>query len=217
MNSSSIPTESDVFLNVRKSYRLLHEYQHMVLDAVRYILSQFVIGSETGGVPTFANDTRANGYRFLQQPSWDWLPMMGYEFHFLTPCKDDPVGLSFFIFSDTGYFFGEDNTVDHKEILADYAAAEQSATIFAFILRKGPWKKLPFMQNKCQMRDFLKEGGCLPDNLIEDNHFGKSYDMSFLTSELKLNRIINDIMSIAGEKKWSISLKRQLAAHTTPL
>ena len=39
MNSTHEPID-EVFLNVRKAYRLLHDFQRMVRDAVSYIGAQ---------------------------------------------------------------------------------------------------------------------------------------------------------------------------------
>ena len=150
MNSASEPTIDDVFLNVRKAYRLLHEYQWMVRDAVRYIGSMLDI-PPNGGWLRFAEGTRS-GYINLDESSWDWLPMVFCEFHFRKYLEDgSPLSLSFFIISDTGFFKGDDKDND-KGNLSAYAPADQSLTKLAFILRKGDWDRFPFMEEKVQMR-----------------------------------------------------------------
>src|SRR5690242_3337576 len=90
----------DVFLNVRKAYRLLHDYQLMVRDGVGYVLAQLDLDPGAGGGRAkFAGDARA-GYRYLSDSSWTWLPMMGWEFFSLkTLGPDELLSLSFFIIS----------------------------------------------------------------------------------------------------------------------
>jgi hypothetical protein len=200
MNTTYEPTY-DVLLNVRKAYRLLHDYQCMVRDAVRYISAQLDI-PENAGWPQFAGDAIA-GYRYLKQPSWDWLPMMGYEFHFVKPDGAGFLSLSFFIISDTGFIQGDDSD---KEKLSGFAKADESSTKFAFILYKIHHQPFRFMEDKIQMRNFI-ENGSLPAELKDA--VGKCYDISCLTSEAEANKVVNDILTKANEKHWPLEHKRR--------
>jgi len=214
MNSANEPTMNDAFLNVRKAYRLLHDYQCMVRDAVRYIGSQLDI-SYNGGWSKFAGETRS-GYTKLDQSSWDWLPMMGCEFHFVKRLGDaEWLSFSFFIISDTGFLEGEAE-VNDKEDLSAYEKAAESSTKFAFILRKEHWNRFPFMENKVQMRNFIKEGGSLPDDLIKVGFVGKCYDISYLTSESEADKVVSDVINAAKEKAWPLERKKARPASQTP-
>ena len=209
MNIALKPSPNDVFLNVRKAFRLLHDYHCMVRDAVRYIGSQMDI-QEHAGWPKFADDAKGGGYRYLWQPSWDWLPMMQYEFLFRkTFGGEEFLSLSFVVISDTGFIEGGE-AVSEKEKLSAYAPTDQSSTKFAFILRRGAWDPLPFIENKVQMRNFIKVGGCLPDKLVTAGFVGKCYDMSCLSNEANADNIVKDIIAIAQEKSWPLELKKKL-------
>lgn len=194
------PTPHDVFLNVRKSYRLLHDYQCMVLGAVHYIGAQLDIGYNSAW-PGF---DRVAGFNPTK------LNMVFYESHFLKDLGDaGKLSLSFFIISDTGFFEGDDK-VNDKENLSAYAPANQSSSKFAFILRKTHWDPFPFMEDKFQMRNFIKEGGSLPDYLIKANCVGKCYDMSCLASESEADKVVRDLIIFAKEKSWPLELKKKL-------
>ena len=208
MNSTNEPTTDDVFLNVRKAYRLLHDYQRMVLDGVRFIDAQLDI-RYNGGWTRFSDEDVRSGYTKLDQSSWDWLPMMWYEFHFVKAIENEWLNLSLFVFSDTGWIDGDERVFDIDDWSA-YVPANHSSSKFIFILRKtNTWREnLPFMDNKVQMRNFIKEGGFLPDDLIQKGFVGKSYPMSCLTNETEANKIIGDIIACANEKSWPLGLKK---------
>ena len=196
MNSTHKPID-EVLLNVRKAYRLLHDYQRMVLGAVRYIGSQLDI-TYNDGWSRFAECTRSGQNVKLEQSSWDWLPMTGYEFHFAKDLGDKKwLSLSFFIISDTGFFEGDDNEND-KENLSAYASVEESSTKLAFIIRRKHWHPpREFMEDKVKMRNIIKEGGGLPDHLATAGFVGKCYDLSCLASEDQANRVLDDILALA--------------------
>jgi hypothetical protein len=210
MNIAHEPTPHDVFLNVRKAYRLLHDYQRMVLDGIRYIESQLDI-SYNGGWIKYSNRDVKSGYAKLYQSSWDWLPMMWYEFHFLKPHENDTwLSLSFLILSDTGWLQTDESVTD-RENPSDFAQAEKSASKFAFILRKTNWDPLQFMGDKVQMRDFIKEGGSLPEDFIEKGFVGKCYNMSCLTSVEELDKVIDEVIGIAKKNSWTLECKKKLS------
>jgi hypothetical protein len=208
MNNTYEPTPHDVFLNVRKAYRLLHDYQRMVLDGVRYIEAQLDI-QYNGGWRLFTDNAAGTGFTKLDQStdSWDGLPMMWFEFYFVKEIESGWLNLSLFIISDTGYIEGEAEVGDTDNWSA-FVPAEGSASKFFFILRKtNSWtgrELFPFMNGKLQMRDLIKEGGFLPNDLV-----GKCYDMSCLTSEDEANKVVKDIVSFAKEKSWLLEKRKK--------
>jgi hypothetical protein len=200
MNSANDTTHHDAFRNVRKAYRLLHEYQGMVLDAVRYIKSQldtqdYCIYQQFAG--SFC-DSRIK----LDQSSWAWLPMAFCEFNFYKSLPNNELlSLSFFVISDTGFFERETDTNDKEQLSAFAKPDDQSSTKFAFILRKFHWENQPhlippFMEDKAQMRNFIKNGS-LPDDLIKAGFAGNIYDMSCLASEREANNVVKDVINFA--------------------
>jgi hypothetical protein len=179
----------------------------MVRDAIRYISDQLDI-TVSGGRAKFAGDALA-GYRYLKQSSWDWLPMVGCEFMCLkTIGQEEYLSLSYFIISDTGFIEG-DAQVNEKENVSAYKNAADSSTKFVFILRKTHWgEPLPFMEDKVQMKNFIKEGAGLPNELIKTGVVGKCYDMSCLASESSADKIVSDIIEAAKQKSWPLGLKK---------
>jgi hypothetical protein len=215
MNSTDKPTIPDVFLNVRKAYRLLHDYQRMVLDGVRYIEAQLDIPHKGGWTRFFSDEAVKDGNVDLGRSSWEWLPMMWYEFHFLKQIEPEKITpeylvLSLFIISDTGWIEGDVKVEDIDDPFG-YMPAEQSSSKFIFILRKtNEWREnFPFIDKKVQMRDFIKEGGFLPDELLRKGYVGKCYHMSCLTSESEANKVVGDIIDFAKEKSWPLEYKKK--------
>lgn len=206
---NSTPSQIDeVLLDVRKAYRLLHDYQRMVLDSIRYIGSQLDIPYNAGW-SKFAGETHS-GFTKLIQWSWDWLPMICYEFHFLKLLGNNEfLSLSFLVISDTGFIEGDD-TANDRTIISAFAPAEKSATKFAFILRRTHWNPLEFMADKVKMRDFIKEHGKLPDTLVAAGFVGRCYDLSCLASEDQANQIVNDIVALAELKAFPLKRVKKL-------
>ena len=208
MNSpTAIP--HDLFLNVRKSLRLLHGYQTMVRDAIRYITAQLDIPPNAVWA-RFADDAK-QGTRYFDQSAWDYLPLMYSEFHLVkTVAENSWFSLSFFVISDSGFLQGRANS---KETVSDFAPVEESTTRFAVILRRDHWNHFYFMSDKAQMWEFIKEGGRLPESVLSqtDKGFvGKSYDLSCLTSEEETNRIVMDLVEIAKAHSFPLGLKKAL-------
>jgi hypothetical protein len=200
MNDAKDPPSHDLFLNVRKAYRLLHDYQCMVLDAIRYIADQIEI-EERGGLSRFAGDAKQSS-RLLSQPSWDWLPMMAYEFHFANNLGNSVwLSLSFLIFSDTGFIEGVSK---ENSDLAAYKETDKSSTKFAFILYKSYRLPLSFIEDKLQIKHFITTGGALPDGLA-----GKCYDLSSIACESDADNIVTDVIAVANEKSWPLNLKKK--------
>ena len=210
MNSTNKPNSNDVFLNVRKAYRLLHDYQRMVLDAVRYIETQLDIPYRNG-FTTFA-EYLSSGNTKLDQDSWDWLPMIGYEFNFFKELEEKAyLSLSLFIISDTGWYHYQGGEQDNKgDNLSDFAPPDQSFSKFAFIIGENHPEahyRFEFMVNKIQMREFLNENR-LTDDLIQKGFVGKCYPMSCLTSEKEVNKVISEVVAMAKERSWPLDFKK---------
>jgi hypothetical protein len=198
MNPPSASSE-DIFLNVRKAYRLLHDYQQMVIDAIRYIGSQLDI-AEWGGTAQFAGDARSS-YRYMDQSSWDWLPMMGWCFHFVKPLEDNEwLSLSFLIISDTGFIEGNG---DDKTQTEAFKCTNESSTKIAFFLYKAHASRFPVnLDNRVMIKSFISSGGDLPEGVV-----GECYDMSCLSSEEQANKVVVAIIELAQQQ--GLQLERQ--------
>lgn len=205
MNTTDDPTPHDLFCNVRKAYRLLHDYQCMVRDAVSYISGQFdlqYIGCYPGLKRIGLDRTK------LGTSSWDWLQMAFSEFRIQNDLRDGYwLVLSFYVISDTAVIEGND-----PENISRFTDADKTTTRFAFILRKTqitPLEQRVYYGDWLELNNFLKTGGTLPAELNNAGYVGKSYDISCLTSETEANKVVNEIMELAKENKWPLEKRKK--------
>jgi hypothetical protein len=189
---------------------LLHGYQTMVRDAIRYITAQLDIPPNFVWA-RFAGDARQGG-RAFDQSAWDYLPPMYSEFHLVKMVAENSwFSISFFVISDTGFLQGKTKS---KEVVAGFAPVEESTTRFAVILHRSHREHFYFMNEKTELWDFVKPDGALPESVLQqaDKEFvGKSYDMSFLTSEEEANKIVQDLVEIAKAHSFPLGLKKTIS------
>ena len=195
MNSS--PAEiNQVLLDVRKAYRLLHDYQRMALDVVNYIGKQLGL-TYVGGWPKFSDASPRKGKGGLDCWSWDWLNLVLYEFHFSQPLKGANVlRFSVLLISDTGYFCGEQETLEQTNV-SDFLAVEQSRTMVGFIISGKEWRDPDFLGNKEEMKTFIETGGNLPVEYGTVGIIGKCCNFSRLVSEEETNVLIHELIAYA--------------------
>ncbi len=94
----------ELLIEVRKSYRLLYQYQKRILDLVDYIGKKYGL-NYNGGYPKFSGVTPRNGSGNLNLWAWDWLNMYYYEFHFShKKSGNDTLFFSVFLLNDNGFF-----------------------------------------------------------------------------------------------------------------
>ena len=157
--SSTNTDYSSLLSDVRKSYRLLHDYQRLTLDSLKYIGTQldipFCAGWTrfSGGQPKNAT----TGVQGLDNWAWDWLGMYAYEFRFYYQhgnVRQIPVEvgqyvtLSASVFSDTGHFQTEENHKDKQQV-EEFAPAQNSHSKIVFCLfRSSSWKHLSNLHGK---------------------------------------------------------------------
>lgn len=181
-------TPAETFTEVRKAYRLLHDYQRMVIDAIRYIereidIPAWVVWSH------FAGDARA-GNRYLTSSSWDWLPMMSSVFHFLRQEGDDYHGLTFLVISDDGFIPGDNRD---REDVTTFIPVEQSETrVATFLYRQHPHTFNKNLFPKDALHDFLREGKALPPTIT-----GRVYNAEKFCDYEGLDQILSDLFTTA--------------------
>jgi len=198
------PTPEDLFLNVRKAYRLLHDYQQMVLDAVRYIGSQLDI-VDNGGKARFAGDAGRGGERTLRMPSWDYLPMFLCEYHFLKPAASQGLlSLSMFVVSDTGYYHGDPAIVESGQC-EGFHRPDQSQTKLIALIRPGHFEPTLFHEPS-EMRSFVL-GGILSEERKAKGWVCKSFGMDQILSEEGANKIVDAIVGMAETKGFELFRK----------
>jgi hypothetical protein len=133
---------NDVFLDVRKSYRLLYLYQRRVMDLVKFIGNHYGFQYERGE-QYFLNPPASWKSIHTNHWSWDFLLMNNHVFVFKPKKLGDyeEVRLMINIVSDTGFYDNEE--IHDKRKIKDYSDVDKAATQIHLILKtKGlEWKK----------------------------------------------------------------------------
>lgn len=198
------PAPEDLFLNVRKAYRLLHDYQQMVLDAIRYIGSQLDI-AENGGLARFAGDAGKGRERTLGMASWDYLPMILCEYHFLKGRHPEEwLSLSIFVVSDTGYY-DADPAIAEKSRSESYGDSEKSKSKLIALIRPGHFEPTLF-KDPTEMREFVLKD-TLPEDVKAKGWTCKSFGMDQILSEERANEIVDMIVKMAATNGFELFRK----------
>jgi hypothetical protein len=182
---------NDVFLDVRKSYRLLYLYQRRVMDLVAFIGNhygfQYVQGSND-----FANSKSATQLKSLKDNAWSLLSMYVMTFQFSTKNfgKFEKVELLVSIVSDTGFYDLKKRENTDKKRVDIYNDVEKSETQLHLIL-KTTSKLWASYRNEMFPVDIdgSEEDVKKKDN-IDDFLIGKKYDLSdFMNEESTLDKL----------------------------
>jgi hypothetical protein len=184
-------------LDVRKAYRLLHDYQRAALDAAKYIGAQIGF-TYFGGYSNFSNCAPRDGKGLLDNWSWDWLNLVFYDFHFTQKNGEkDILKFSIWLFSDTGYFVSDDTATAQTDV-ATFASAENSGTKVGFLLyREWTAEFDQFRYDKDAVRRFIENDGELPSKLKDAGIIGKCCDFSRLTDEVSTDTVIAELVHLA--------------------
>jgi hypothetical protein len=210
MNISTVKIDG-ALLDVRKAYRLLHDYQRMALDAAQYIGTQLGL-TYMGGYPYFSNCAPRKGQGKLECWAWDWLNLMFYDFHFQREvAKGQWLNLSIWLFSDTGYFISDNQARDQTDVNT-FVPAEKAETKVGFLLYQH-WKPEydQLRDNEEYLRRFLEHGGELPDLLKNGGVLGKCCNFSQLADEASTEAVIDGLVNLAQDGKLPLNrIKKHL-------
>lgn len=205
MSSSDLKIDQ-ALLDVRKAYRILHDYQQMVLDAIKYIGNQLGL-KYYGGLPQFSNASPGRDKGHLGLSPWDWLNMVFYEFYFRP--EDEPIDkslrFSILLISDSGYFDAEADILD-KKATDLYHSPERSSTKIAFILSGPEYNGFEFTNNKAEMRTFIQENGKLPVTYATNGIHALCVDLSRLASEDSTDSLIKELVDFSNKIKIPLKL-----------
>lgn len=135
---------SQILVDVRKSYRLLYQFQKRMLDLMSFIGGAYGL-SYNGGYPKYSKHSPGKGKGYLSNWAWDWLNMYMYEFSYKSKkVNNDKLRLSVLLVPDTGYFLTKKNNDKIKRLEIDkFVDAEHSESKIFFVLGKNMWK-IPF-------------------------------------------------------------------------
>lgn len=203
MSASTVQIE-EALLDVRRAYRLVHDYQRMVLDAVNHIGQQLGL-TYAGGWPRFSDPSPQRGRGDLDYWAWDWLNLFLYNFHFTRPLPAGKVlSVSILLISDTGYFHLPDKpSID--PLGADFAPAENSATKIGFIMTAKTWPHPGFMERNAEMKVFVESGGQLPPEYAAQGVVAKCYSLARLATEENTAALIDELIAFASQSGIPLS------------
>ena len=144
------------FVEVRKAYRLLYEYQKKILDLMSFIQAYFGL-TPKGWWQKFSKKLPKEPKITLNMWAWDWLPMYFSNFGFH---KND-LRISILLVSDSGYFENDENisfgNYQKKLNLNKFKDVEESTTKLIFIVEKKERKFFP-KTNNWYYPKFFKKG-----------------------------------------------------------
>lgn len=201
MKSTSANIE-DMLLDVRKSYRLLHAYQRMALDAANFIGNQLGL-SWAGGWPQYSATSPRAGRGSLGNWAWDWLNMVYYEFHFTQTLPDNrTLRFAMLLISDTGCFSSDKRG---EPMGADFSPPEQSKTLVGFLMTVGEQWPPSFKASYDGMKAFT-DNGEIPAEDRAKNIIGRCWKFSQLASEQETHALVDELIAYANDH--GVPLKR---------
>lgn len=207
----------ELFLNVRKSIRLLYEYQHRVQGTMFHIKSRLNLSTPDNRIEInklFSNPARgSNNYgQFRLYPgnwAWDFLFPMAMEYH-LGEGDNRQYRFSAIVVTDDGFFKAiKQNPDAKKENTETFAKVDASDTMVLFVMEvkhDDMWTEERWKRDS--MESSLEKWLNDPQDMIADKTGGGNdfVVMKFKLSELVtkdhidivLNRICNKITEITG-------------------
>ncbi len=206
---NNVNNADELFLNVRKSIRLLYDYQHRVQGTMFYIKSQLNLSSTNSRIEInklFSDPIHgSNNYgQFRLYPgnwAWDFLFPMAMEYQLGE--KDKRYRLSVIVVTDDGFFkaLKKGSTVK-KEKTETFAAVESSDTTALFVMelkQRGEWAK---RWNRNSMESSLERWlNNDQDTISEKTEAGNDFIvMKFKLSELVTEDKIHLVLSKMSRK-----------------
>jgi hypothetical protein len=137
MNTLTIDTFNDRITDVRRAYRLLHDYQRRILDTVKRV-TQLIGRDVIGGYPLFSESApRAGAFIDLNRSAWDWLSLYAYEFYFRDVESEEQLKFAIAFQADTGCY---DNDVSITDTGRFREAHESHSYVYFYAGKEGKWK-----------------------------------------------------------------------------
>ncbi|MDQ8192445.1 hypothetical protein [Roseibacillus persicicus] len=196
---------SSLLSDVRQSYRLLHDYQRLILDSLKYIGNQLNMPYR-GGSSRFSKEQPGKGKGELGNYGWDWLGMYAYEFRFeyrhgnrrgIPLDKGQSVTLTATVFSDTGYYQNEE-THQNKQIVDGFASTASSSSKVVFCLFAEPSRHLSTLYEPKTIRALIAPNAPWPSSLAEESVFGFCREVSDLFTQDSADRLVDELVNLAS-------------------
>jgi hypothetical protein len=198
---NTTPQDIDrALLDVRKAYRLLHDYQRAALDAAKYIGTQLGFDYQ-GGYSVFSSSAPNNGRGKLEYSAWDWLNLVCYDFHFQREIVGyGKVKLVICLLSDTGFYVSELTEVSRTDVMT-FKAAERSETKVGLLLYRDWLDSFDEARwERTSIRRFIENDGELPLAMTEAGVLGKCCDFARICDEDSANSVIAELIKLAKLK-----------------
>lgn len=188
----------NTLLDVRKSYRLLHDYQRSILDLVSFIGGKFGFDYQ-GGYVKFGSESPRNGKGTLKEWSWDWLNLYYYEFHFNDKVVDNnKLAFSIIHMPDSGYFEAKKNNTVRETNTASFVNAEDSDSYLIFVVGFNTWGLLGD-DNWKNIFLTTNQLGRKQDDL--GFMIFKRYKIEDLVDEISTRNILNDFQKYCADNQ----------------
>ena len=188
-------------LDVRKAYRLLHDYQRCAMDLARYISTR--LGFFEGKGESMFSDRPTRGRINLTETwAWDWLGMYQYDFAFSQ--KNSSCKMSLLLISDTGFYLDQ-NRVPKETDITTFASPEDSHTKLGFLLfKRWPPKCDEMMGERDVLRNFINKNGALPRKLRDAGIVGKCCDFARCHDRKSTDEVIDELAALAELHKMPL-------------
>lgn len=174
-------------IDVRRSYRLIYEYQRTLLETLSYIENKLNI-TYSGGYPRWYNNPPNRGAGKLSNSSWDWLSMYSYEFKFRL--KAENYYFSVLHIADSGCWYPDYDSIDTDET-SSFESSEKARTYLFFFYGKE--------KNRDNDIEYVTEEG----NIFNEDEsffysksperFIKRYSLSAFKTIEKIDDTLNDL------------------------
>ncbi len=207
---NALPHEIDrALLDVRRAYRLLHDYQRAALDGVKYIGSQLGFNYRDG-YPHFSDPPPKNGRDALNCWAWDWLNLVHFDFNFAKISEDgEEIFLSIMLFSDTGFYISANMDADPTDVRA-FANVEFSETKVGILIYRewlDAWNSTFY--EKQSIRRFLEHDGELHEEIRLAGVVGKCFRFSQLSDEASADALVAEIIQLGRSNNFPLARNRK--------
>lgn len=194
MNPLSKTELEDVFVDVRKAYRLLYFYQRRIMDTAGFIASILSQHIQSGYALHSSNAPKNGSNLNIDRWAWDWLNMYSYEFYLGSNTKDGvKYEMAIAVQADSG-FDDADEGVTGIDV-EKFPPVETCVTKIYLYIGKNTWKpdEFEFTWYKDADDEYIyNEDGKL--------FIGKRFDLSDFSDEAKIREKVNQFKEFVKSK-----------------
>jgi hypothetical protein len=201
----------EAFVDVRKAYRLLANYQKRVRDLAGFIGEKlgFRFSSAypmfSGGSPNKEKESDLNRW------SWDWLVMYFYQFHFgKKMVGSQELEFAIFVQADTGYFESQlELSFGERQFSEKFKDPNDSKTLIHLVVGYKKWNGTPWWTEEFNESFKGKESSKV---LSDENGvlLMKSYELSLFYNEDSTVNQLTDFKDFCSKNGIYIEKEKQL-------